>query len=172
MGLVAFSLSCSCVHCDIVAREVLEVISDEQGIDPTGTYHGDSDLQLERINVYYSEATGGRYVPRAILMDLDLEPWIAFVRGPSGNCSGPTTVFGQTGAGNNWAKGHYTEGAELIDSVLDVVRKEASCATLSEVSDTVAEPHNAVLNFHQLVVIRTSPCSWTTSLSITFASGL
>lgn len=32
------------------------------------------------------------------------------------------------GAGNNWAKGHYTEGAELIDSVLDVVRKEAeSC---------------------------------------------
>ena len=35
-------------------------------------------------------------------------------------------VFGQTGAGNNWAKGHYTEGAELIDSVLDVVRKEAA----------------------------------------------
>ena len=36
-----------------------EVISDEHGIDPTGTYHGDSDLQLERINVYYTEATGG-----------------------------------------------------------------------------------------------------------------
>lgn len=33
-------------------------------------------------------------------------------------------VFGQSGAGNNWAKGHYTEGAELVDSVLDVVRKE------------------------------------------------
>ena len=71
-----------------------------------GTYHGDSDLQLERINVpalhghrvldehvflatfsrlwrliaghrggtaevYFNEATGGRYVPRAILMDLE-----------------------------------------------------------------------------------------------------
>ena len=34
---------------------------------------------------------------------------------------------GQSGAGNNWAKGHYTEGAELVDSVLDVVRKEAEC---------------------------------------------
>uniref|UniRef100_K7ME18 Tubulin beta chain n=1 Tax=Glycine max TaxID=3847 RepID=K7ME18_SOYBN len=34
-------------------------------------------------------------------------------------------VFGQNGAGNNWVKGHYTEGAELIDFVLDVVRKEA-----------------------------------------------
>ena len=34
-------------------------------------------------------------------------------------------VFGQSGAGNNWAKGHYTLGAGLVDSVLDVVRKEA-----------------------------------------------
>jgi hypothetical protein len=32
---------------------------------------------------------------------------------------------GQSGAGNNWAKGHYTEGAELVDNVLDVVRKES-----------------------------------------------
>ena len=33
-------------------------------------------------------------------------------------------ITGQSGAGNNWAKGHYTEGAELVDSVLDVVRRE------------------------------------------------
>ena len=38
---------------------------------------------------------------------------------------------GQSGAGNNWAKGHYTEGAELVESVLDVVRREAeSCDCL------------------------------------------
>ena len=54
--------------------EVLEVISDEQNNDPTGTYYGDSDIQLARINVYYSVATGGHNVPRAILMDLALEP--------------------------------------------------------------------------------------------------
>ncbi len=36
--------------------------SDEHGVDPTGTYHGDSDLQLERINVYFNEATGGEFV--------------------------------------------------------------------------------------------------------------
>ena len=46
--------------------------------------------------------------------------------GPYGQIFRPDNfVFGQTGAGNNWAKGHYTEGAELIDSVMDVVRKEA-----------------------------------------------
>lgn len=33
-----------------------EVISDEHGIDVTGNYHGDSPLQLERINVYFNEA--------------------------------------------------------------------------------------------------------------------
>ncbi len=52
--------------------------------------------------------------------------------GPFGQVFRPDNfVFGQSGAGNNWAKGHYTEGAELIDSVLDVVRKESeSCDCL------------------------------------------
>merc|ERR1712113_201249 len=109
-----------------IGAKFWEVISDEHGIDPTGTYHGDSDLQLERINVYYNEATGGRYVPRAILMDLEPGTMDSVRAGPFGQLFRPDNfVFGQTGAGNNWAKGHYTEGAELIDSVLDVVRKEA-----------------------------------------------
>lgn len=34
-------------------------------------------------------------------------------------------MFFQLFLGNNWAKGHYTEGAELIDSVMEVVRKES-----------------------------------------------
>lgn len=37
---------------------------------PGVQYCGESDLQLERINVYFNEATGGRYVPRAVLVDL------------------------------------------------------------------------------------------------------
>lgn len=53
-------------------------------------------------------------------------------------------VFGQSGAGNNWAKGHYTEGAELVDSVLDVVRKEAEGCDCLQVS-TVSFPINAKL---------------------------
>ncbi|KAI9116308.1 hypothetical protein K1719_012475 [Acacia pycnantha] len=46
--------------------------------------------------------------------------------GPFGKIFRPNNfVFRQSGAGNNWAKDHYTEGAELIDAVLDVVQKEA-----------------------------------------------
>ncbi|CAJ1370118.1 unnamed protein product [Effrenium voratum] len=178
-----------------IGAKFWEVIADEHGIDPTGTYHGDSDLQLERINVYFNEATGGRYVPRAVLMDLEPGTMDSVRAGPFGQLFRPDNfVFGQTGAGNNWAKGHYTEGAELIDSVLDVVRKEAEgcdclqgfqlCHSLGggtgagmgtlliskvreeypdrimetfsvipspKVSDTVVEPYNAVLSFHQLV---------------------
>ena len=54
-----------------IGSKFWEIISDEHGIDPNGTYNGDSDLQLERINVYYNEAEGGRYVPRAVLVDLE-----------------------------------------------------------------------------------------------------
>ena len=56
-----------------IGAKVWEVFSDEHDIDPTDSYHGDSDLQLERINVYFNEATGGRYVPSAILIDLEPE---------------------------------------------------------------------------------------------------
>ncbi|KAK9364217.1 Tubulin/FtsZ, GTPase domain-containing protein [Lipomyces starkeyi] len=103
-----------------------QTISAEHGIDGAGAYHGASDLQLERLNVYFNEATGGKYVPRAVLVDLEPGTMDAVRSGPFGNLFRPDNfVFGQSGAGNNWAKGHYTEGAELVDSVLDVVRREA-----------------------------------------------
>ncbi|CAE7429017.1 BTU1, partial [Symbiodinium necroappetens] len=89
-----------------IGAKFWEVIADEHGIDPTGTYHGDSDLQLERINVYFNEATGGRYVPRAVLMDLEPGTMDSVRAGPFGQLFRPDNfVFGQTGAGNNWAKG-------------------------------------------------------------------
>merc|ERR1712227_134551 len=109
-----------------IGAKFWEIISDEHGIDPTGSYVGESDLQLERINVYYNEASGGKYVPRAVLVDLEPGTMDSVRSGPFGQIFRPDNfVFGQSGAGNNWAKGHYTEGAELVDSVLDVVRKES-----------------------------------------------
>jgi len=63
-----------------------------------GTYQGDSDLQLERINVYFNEATGGRYVPRAVLMDLEPGTMDSVRAGPFGQLFRPDNfVFGQTG---------------------------------------------------------------------------
>ncbi|KAF2354807.1 Tubulin/FtsZ GTPase domain [Trinorchestia longiramus] len=156
-----------------IGTKFWEIISDEHGLTPMGTLREGvptdvRELQMERINVYYSEGVTGRYVPRAILVDLepgtmdsvkagtmgelfkpshfvfgsegstgkyvpravlvDLEPGTmdSIRAGALGQLFKPEHfVFGQSGAGNNWAKGHYTEGAELVDGVLDVVRKEA-----------------------------------------------
>merc|ERR1712168_282569 len=68
---------------------------------------------------------GERYVPRAVLVDL--EP--GTMDGIRDSAIGPmfrpdNMIFGNNGAGNNWAKGHYTEGAELVESVLDRIRQE------------------------------------------------
>jgi tubulin beta len=115
--------------------------------------------------------------------------------GKNGKLFRPDTfVSGQSGAGNNWAKGYYTEGAELVDQILETVRIQAEqCEMLQgfqtlhslgggtgsglgslllgklreeypdrissswsilpspKVSDTVVEPYNALLSFHQLV---------------------
>jgi len=109
-----------------IGAKFWEFISDEHGIDPSGAYVGSNVLQRERINVYYNEVSTGKYVPRAVLVDLEPGTMDSVRSGPIGQLFRPDNfVFGQSGAGNNWAKGHYTEGAELVDSVLEVVRKEA-----------------------------------------------
>ena len=61
--------------------------------------------------MYFTEASNKKYVPRSI--QVDLEPGVVdLVRsGPMANLFRPDTfVHGQSGAGNNWAKGYYTEG--------------------------------------------------------------
>uniref|UniRef100_A0A7N8WW30 Tubulin/FtsZ GTPase domain-containing protein n=1 Tax=Mastacembelus armatus TaxID=205130 RepID=A0A7N8WW30_9TELE len=79
-----------------IGAKFWEVISDEHDIDPSGTYHGDSDLQLERINVYYNEATGGKYVPRAVLVDLEPGTMDSVRSGPFGQVFRPDNfVFGE-----------------------------------------------------------------------------
>jgi tubulin beta len=41
-----------------IGSKFWEVISEEHGITPTGSYSGTQPQQLERIEVYYNEASG------------------------------------------------------------------------------------------------------------------
>ncbi|GAA5858247.1 hypothetical protein JCM8547_004618, partial [Rhodosporidiobolus lusitaniae] len=109
-----------------IGQKFWETITEEHGIAPDGQYVGDNDLQLERSSVYFTEAASNKYVPRSVLVDLEPGTMDVIRASPLGSLFRPDNfVFGQSSAGNNWAKGHYTEGAELVDNVLDVVRKEA-----------------------------------------------
>merc|ERR1712012_625178 len=95
------------------------------GIDGAGYYQGENAaMDLDKVSVYMRSA-GERYVPRACLIDLEPGTVDVIKASPVGTLFKPDNfVFGASGAGNNWAKGHYTEGAELIEETLDVVRKE------------------------------------------------
>lgn len=119
-----------CIHVGQCGNQIgvkfWEAITDEHGIDPTGFYHGNNDLQFEHIDVFYNRETDGRYVSRAVFVDLDPHTLDAVRNEPVGKIFRPDNfVSGQSGTASNWAKGHYTEGAELVDAVMDVVRQEA-----------------------------------------------
>jgi len=85
--------------------------------------------ELESIDVYFrpsdSDIMAAKWVPRGILVDLEPGTMDVIKASASGGIFRPDNmVFGNNGAGNNWAKGHYTEGAELVEAVLDRVRQE------------------------------------------------
>ncbi|KAI0806136.1 beta-tubulin 2 [Irpex lacteus] len=101
----------------------------EHGLDGAGHYHGTDDLQLARIETYFTEidlpGESKKYVPRSIQVDLEEGVTNRIRSGKIGQLFRPDTfVTGNSGAGNNWAKGFYTEGAELIDSILEILRKQ------------------------------------------------
>jgi len=103
-----------------------QTICEESEIDPTGKpLDSFNDVVSDKIGVYYHNLNG-RYVPRAVLVDLEPGTTEVIKASPYGSIfKADNFAFGQNGAGNNWAKGHYTEGAELVDKVLNIVRKEA-----------------------------------------------
>jgi len=93
--------------------------------------------ELEECDVYFhasQQGEGGDYrinstwIPRCVVVDL--EPGV--VDGLKGSHAAfhkqinqnKLFVTGASGAGNNWAKGHYTEGAEKIEEVMEKVREQ------------------------------------------------
>jgi hypothetical protein len=46
-------------------------VRDEHGTGGSGEYGGDNDAHLDRTNVFYYEALGGKYAPCALLFNLE-----------------------------------------------------------------------------------------------------
>jgi tubulin beta len=53
-----------------MGTEFQEGLCDEHGVRGEREYCGENDAQLDRINVFYYEASGGQYIPRAVFFDL------------------------------------------------------------------------------------------------------
>src|SRR5699024_555187 len=68
---------------------------------------------------FFNEIDGGRHVPRAVYVDLE-PPVVDQVRaGPYGKLFHPEQLInGKEDAANNYARGHYGVGRDILDTVL------------------------------------------------------
>jgi tubulin beta len=80
-------------------------LCDENGIGGCGEYFGDNYAHLGRINVFYHEALGGKYVPRAVLFDF--EPGVIGAVSLSQTDPSAPATRRTIRAGKNLATGHY-----------------------------------------------------------------
>ncbi|KAF1981430.1 tubulin-domain-containing protein [Aulographum hederae CBS 113979] len=81
---------------------------------------------------FFTETGSGKYVPRSIFVDLDPSPIDEIRTGTYKSLFHPELLIsGKEDAANNYARGHYTIGKELVDSVIDRVRRVAdNCSSL------------------------------------------
>lgn len=90
-------------------------------MEPFATEGGD------RKDVFFYQSDDTRYIPRAILLDLEPRVLDGIKSGSHKNIYNPENFYvhkGGTGAGNNWAAG-YAMGGQVEEEVLDMIEREA-----------------------------------------------
>ncbi|XP_034445674.1 tubulin alpha 5 [Hippoglossus hippoglossus] len=99
----------------------------EHGIGPDGVSleePAEPNSREDSFNTFFNPGSFGRHVPRAIFVDL--EPTVVDeVRvGKYKDLFHPDQLIsGKEDAANNYARGHYTVGKEIIDDVMQRIRK-------------------------------------------------
>uniref|UniRef100_A0A674MFN6 Tubulin alpha chain n=1 Tax=Takifugu rubripes TaxID=31033 RepID=A0A674MFN6_TAKRU len=100
----------------------------EHGIQPDGQMPSDKPIGGgdDSFNTFFSETGAGKHVPRAVFVDLEPTVIDEVRTGTYRQLFHPEQLItGKEDAANNYARGHYTVGKELIDIVLDRTRKLA-----------------------------------------------
>jgi len=78
----------------------------------------------DSFNTFFSECGSGKHVPRAVFVDLEPTVVDEVRTGTYRSLFHPEQLItGKEDAANNYARGHYTIGKEIVDLVLDRVRK-------------------------------------------------
>uniref|UniRef100_A0A914C672 Tubulin alpha chain n=1 Tax=Acrobeloides nanus TaxID=290746 RepID=A0A914C672_9BILA len=99
----------------------------EHGIQPDGQVNADSKDHMEKdgsFSTFFMETGADRYVPRAIFVDLEPSVIDEIRTGNYSKLFHPEQLInGKEDAANNYARGHYTVGKELIDPVLERMRR-------------------------------------------------
>uniref|UniRef100_A0A0N5A2I7 Tubulin alpha chain n=1 Tax=Parastrongyloides trichosuri TaxID=131310 RepID=A0A0N5A2I7_PARTI len=104
----------------------------EHGIQCDSTMPSDKSQGIndDSFTTFFAETGNGRYVPRAVMIDLEPTVIDEIRTGPYRQLFHPEQLItGKEDAANNYARGHYTIGKELIDLSLDKIRKVADNCT-------------------------------------------
>ena len=106
----------------------------EHGIQPDGQKPAAGDEgQLDdddSHNTFFSETGAGKFVPRCVFLDLEPTAVDEVRTGTYRSLFHPEQLIsGKEDAANNYARGHYTVGKEVVDLVLDRIRKLADNCT-------------------------------------------
>ena len=104
-----------------------ELFSLEHGLQKDGSPLPDAKATQKltsRAATFFSEAATDKYVPRSIFVDLEPSVIDELRIGPYRKLFHPSQMIsGKEDAANNYARGHYTVGKELLDVTLDRVRR-------------------------------------------------
>ena len=106
----------------------------EHGIQPDGqkpqSSEGDQLDSDDSSTTFFSETGAGKYVPRTVFVDLEPTVVDEVRTGTYRQLYHPEQLIsGKEDAANNYARGHYTIGKDMIDLVLDRIRKLADNCT-------------------------------------------
>jgi tubulin beta len=113
-----------------LGAKVWEAIMPEHSLDVQGVVASDATtLQKEMLNVYFNESRGGRYVPRAVLVDSEPGNLDRIRAGEMGQLFRSDSYIASRGtSGGIFTKGYYEVGPEIIDITLDAIRREVESA--------------------------------------------
>ncbi|TRZ03408.1 hypothetical protein DNTS_034100, partial [Danionella cerebrum] len=85
----------------------------EHGFQPDGKIVSDGSMIDSSFGTFFSETGAGKYVPRAIFIDLEPTVVDEIRTGPYRQLYHPEQLIsGKEDAANNYARGHYTIGKE------------------------------------------------------------
>lgn len=127
---------CICIHVGQAGvqtgNSVWELFCLEHGISPDGMMPSDTSVGKcdDAFNTFFSETSSGKHVPRAVFIDLEPTVIDQVRTGAFKQLYHPDQLINaKEDAANNYARGHYTVGKEVIDLSLDRIRKLADQCT-------------------------------------------
>jgi tubulin alpha len=113
-----------------IGNQCWELYCLEHGISPDGLMPDNTGRENDSHNTFFSETPSGKHVPRALFVDLEPTVCDEVRTGQYKSLYHPEQIItGKEDAANNYARGHYTIGKEMVDNVMDRVRKLADHCT-------------------------------------------